>query len=255
MLCTGWAVVVLVAAGGQLQAQNRAGQYAPADIQYGSRVYAAQCAVCHGANGDVVSGVNLRNGQLRRASSDAELGEIITTGIPGTAMPPFAFNASELTGIIAYVRNMRDFDARSVPLGDPARGKAVFEGAGGCARCHRVDGKGPRLAPDLSSVGAYRTADALQRTILDPNANILPMNRSVRAVMKDGKVITGRRLNEDTYAVQLIDEQERLTSLEKADLREYAVIMGSAMPAYKDKLGTADLADVVAYLLSLKGPR
>jgi mono/diheme cytochrome c family protein len=72
--------------------------------------------------------------------------------------------------------------------------------------------------------------------------------------MKDGKVITGRRLNEDTYAVQLIDEQERLTSLEKADLREYAVIMGSAMPAYKDKLGTGDLADVVAYLLSRKGP-
>ena len=254
-LWTAWAVIVLAAGGGQLQAQNRAGQYAQADIQYGSRVYAAQCAVCHGANGNVVAGVDLRNGPLRRAPSDAELRDIITTGIPGTAMPPFAFDASELTGIIAYVRNMRDFDARSVPLGDPARGKAVFEGAGGCARCHRVEGKGPRLAPDLSSVGAYRTADALQRTILDPNANILPMNRSVRAVTKDGKVITGRRLNEDTYAVQLIDEQERLISLEKSDLREYTVIRGSSMPGYKDKLGAADLADLLAYLLSLKGPQ
>jgi hypothetical protein len=81
------------------------------------------------------------------------------------------------------------------------------------------------------------------------------MNRSVRAVTKDGKVITGRRLNEDTYAVQLIDEQERLISLEKGDLREYAVLMGSSMPAYKDKLRAGDLADLVAYLLSLKGPR
>jgi putative heme-binding domain-containing protein len=245
---------VLVAAGGRIQAQPRARQYAQADIQYGSRVYAAQCAVCHGASGNVVAGVDLRSGQLRRASSDAELFEIITTGIPGTAMPPFSFNAAELTGIIAYVRNMRDFDARSVPLGDPARGKTVFEGAGGCARCHRVDGKGPRLAPDLTSVGASRTADALQRTILDPDASILPMNRSVRAVMKDGRVVTGRRLNEDTYSVQLIDEREHLISLDKADLREYTVIKGSSMPPFRDKLGAGDLADLVAYLLSLKGP-
>jgi alcohol dehydrogenase (cytochrome c) len=246
---------VLVATGGELQAQDRASPYAQADIQYGSRVYAAQCAVCHGANGDLVAGVNLRNGPIRRASSDFELIELITSGIPGTAMPPFAFNASELTGVIAYVRTMRDFDARSVPTGDAARGKAVFAGAGGCGRCHRVEGRGPRLAPDLSSVGTYRTAGALQRAILDPSASILPMNRSVRAVMKDGKVITGRRLNEDTYAVQLIDEQERLISIEKADLREYTVIAGSSMPAYKDKLGTGDLADLVAYLLSLKGPQ
>lgn len=257
-LWTAWAavvVVVLVVAGGRLQAQNRAGQYAQADIQYGSGVYAAQCVVCHGANGDGVAGVDLRNGQLRRASSDAELGNIITNGIPGTAMAPFAFNASELAAIVAYVRNMRDFDARSVPLGDPARGKAIFEGAGGCVRCHRVDGKGPRLAPGLTDVGTSLTADALQRTILDPNANIRPINRSVRAVMKDGQVVTGRRLNEDTYTVQLVDRQERLISLEKADLREYTVIMGSSMPAYKDKLGAGDLADLVAYLLSLKGPR
>jgi putative heme-binding domain-containing protein len=170
-------------------------------------------------------------------------------------MPPFSFTAAELTGIVAYVRNMANFDARSVPLGDPARGKAVFQGVGGCARCHRAEGQGPRLAPDLSNVGAYRTADALQRTILDPSANMLAMNRSVRAVTKDGKVITGRRLNEDTYSVQLIDEQERLISLDKPDLREYTVVMASSMPAYKDKLAAADLADLVAYLLSLKGSR
>jgi hypothetical protein len=81
------------------------------------------------------------------------------------------------------------------------------------------------------------------------------MNRSVRAVLKDGRVVTGRRLNEDTYTVQLIDERERLMSLEKADLREYTVIEGSSMPSYKDKLSAGDLADLVAYLLSLKGQR
>jgi putative heme-binding domain-containing protein len=206
-------------------------------------------------SGDQINGVDLRGGQLRRASSDFDLRAVLTNGIPGTAMPPFKFDPSELSGIVAYIRNMRDFDARAVTLGDPRRGQAWFEGAGGCTGCHRVYGKGPRVAPDLSDIGTVRTADVLQRTLLDPNGSLLPMNRSVRVITRDGKVINGRRLNEDTYSVQLIDDQEHLLSLAKADLREYTVIKSSAMPSYKDKLSAQDLADVIAYLLSLKGLR
>ena len=64
----------------------------------------------------------------------------------------------------------------------------------------------------------------------------MPINRPVRAVTKDGRSINGRRLNEDTYTVQLIDEQERLVSLTKADLREYTILTASPMPSYKDRL-------------------
>ena len=66
-------------------------------------------------------------------------------------------------------------------------------------------------------------------------------------------MITGRRLNEDTYTVQLIDEQERLVSLVKANLREYGLVRRTSMPSYRDKLATDELADLLAYLLSLKG--
>ena len=72
----------------------------------------------------------------------------------------------------------------------------------------------------------------------DPSSALNFENRSVRAVTRDGKTITGRRLNEDTYTVQIIDEQERLVSLTKADLREYSVIEKPSMPAYK---GTSQL--------------
>jgi mono/diheme cytochrome c family protein len=72
-------------------------------------------------------------------------------------------------------------------------------------------------------------------------------------VTRDGRTINGRRLNEDTYTVQLIDDQERLISLNKADLREYAILTVSPMPSYRNKLTPDDLADVVAYLLTLKG--
>ena len=75
------------------------------------------------------------------------------------------------------------------------------------------------------------------------------------AVTRDGKTITGRRLNEDTYTVQLIDTEERLVSLIKSELREYTVLKTSAMPSYKEKLTSADLDDLVAYLRTLKGAR
>src|SRR5207245_6303388 len=106
-----------------------------------------------------------------------------------------------------------------------------------------------------SDIGAIRAPDALTRSLIDPSGAMLPLNRYVRAVTRDGKVITGRRLNEDTYTVQLIDTGEHLVSLIKLDLREYTVLKTSAMPSYKEKLTSAELDDVVAYLRTLKGAR
>jgi putative heme-binding domain-containing protein len=227
--------------------------YAPADVQYGARLYGQQCTVCHGGTGEGVAGVDLRANRFKRSATDTDLRAVITNGVAGTSMPSFKFEPPELTAVIAYIRNMRDFDAKTTLIGDPARGRLVFEGKGECTQCHRINGKGPRVAPDLSDIGAIRTPDTLRRVIVDPDAEVRPANRSVRAVTRDGKVITGRRLNEDTYTVQLIDEQEHLVSLVKADLREYGLVRRTAMPAYRDKLGTDELADLLAYLLSLKG--
>src|SRR5205823_13356591 len=112
---------------------------------------------------------------------------------------------------------------------------------------------GSRVAPDLSDIGAVRSAGSLQRSLMDPASQMFPINRPIRVVTRDGKVINGRRLNEDTYSVQLIDDQERLVSLTKADLREYAIATTSPMPSIKSTLSDEVLADVMAYLLPLKG--
>jgi putative heme-binding domain-containing protein len=258
-----WAVPLLwpvplvwgVLLGPRAYAQNPPTLYPQADVAYGARIYTAQCTTCHGVTGDVVPGVDFRAGRFKRITSDVDLRTTITTGVPGTAMPPFNFDPAELAGIVAYLRNMRDYDARGMTLGDPARGQALFDGAGNCRSCHRLNGKGPRLAPDLSDIGSIRTVDYLQRTLLDPQGALLPQNRSVRTVTRDGRVIQGRRLNEDTYTVQIIDEQENLVSLPKAGLREYSVSKTSAMPSYKDKFSSQDVSDMVAYLLSLRGAK
>ena len=253
-----WAVLGLLWAASpvaamQNPAQAHPGEYAPADIAYGARLYDAQCTTCHGANGDGVGGVDLRSGRFRNAVTDQDLTRVITNGIPGTGMQAFRLDASEVAGIVAYLRNMNSFDRGSVKPGDPGRGRLTFEGKGSCTRCHRVGVQGSRVAPDLSDIGATRSAGSLLRSVTEPTSQMMPINRPVRAVTRDGKVINGRRLNEDTYTVQLLDEQEKLVSLIKADLREYSILTVSPMPSYKDRLTEGELADVVAYLLSLKG--
>jgi len=241
---------------GHAAAQNAQGAvdgYAQADMAYGAGLYTAQCSTCHGPNGDMVGGVDLKSGRFRNATTDQDLTRVIATGFPNAGMPAFRFDPAEFTGIIAYLRNMTTFDAGSIRAGDAEHGRALFEGQGGCTRCHRVGAKGARVAPDLSDIGANRSAGSLQRSLVDPASQMMPINRPVRAVRRDGKVINGRRLNEDTYTVQILDDQERLVSLDKADLREFTILTTSPMPSYKDQLTADDLADLVAYLLSLKG--
>jgi putative heme-binding domain-containing protein len=238
----------------QSTSQEHPGQYAPADIVNGSRLYGEQCATCHGPTGTGVGNVDLRRGRFRNASSDEDLKRVIASGLPNTAMPAFKFSNAELNAVVAYLRSGLDVNARAAVVGNPERGRSIFHGQGKCGTCHRVNGEGPAgIAPDLSDVGSARTAVSLQLSVLDPSSGMMPINRPVRIVTRDGRTIRGRRLNEDTYSIQLVDEQGRLQSIMKSDLREYEVLRVSPMPSYKDKLTTDEIADVVAYLLTLRG--
>lgn len=248
----GLCVFALLAPSAQAAAQGLGDhQYTSADIEAGSRLYATECALCHGPSGDGVDGVDLRLGVFRRQLSDFGLRQLITTGLAEARMPGFDFERAELDAIVAFIRAGFDPDAAAVKVGSAARGRAIFEAANGCASCHRVNGRGPRTAPDLSDIGAIRTPIALQRTLLDPSGSLLPINRPVRIVTGSGEIIHGRRLNEDTYTVQLIDSAGRLRSLVKTELTEFEV---SRLPTMEPTtLSSSQVADVIGYLLSLRG--
>jgi len=224
-------------------------QYTSAAIEAGSRVYTSECALCHGPLGDRVDGVNLRRQQFRGPRSDEDLRTIITTGVGGSRMPAFDLSATELDGIIAYIRAGFDPSGVAVRIGDADRGHAVFQAE--CASCHRVNGVGPRTAPDLSDIGAIRTPATLQRTLLDPYTALLPINKQVRIVTQEGEQVSGRRLNEDTYSVQIIDSQERLRSFVKSELADYEILR---TPTHTPAMISGDqVADIVGYLLTLRG--
>ena len=140
-----------------------------------------------------------------------------------------------------------------LPPGDPSRGAEIVTGKGQCLACHRVHGAGSRVGPDLTDVGTGRGPEQLQASLVDPDAEILPENRGYRVVTRDGTTITGRILNHDTFQVLMMDAKEQLRSFNKSDLREHAFVKASAMPSYRGKLTVQELADVVAYLSTLKG--
>jgi putative heme-binding domain-containing protein len=242
--------IALFASALGLRAQH---SFTPIDVEDGGRLYRANCSICHGAQGDGIAGIDLGHGKFRRAKDDDDIAAIIRTGIAGTAMPPNNFSDFQSLTIVAYLHSIAAAIAGSTSGGDPVSGKAIYDGKGGCASCHRIRGAGSRTGPDLSDIGNLRLAGELERSITDPDAEILAQNRTFRAVTKEGATITGTLLNEDKYAVQLLDSTGRLVSLRRANLKESGVLEKSPMPSYKDKLSQSELADLVSYLVTLKG--
>lgn len=225
----------------------------PIDIEEGARYFGNFCAQCHGAEGNAMPQADLSRPNLRRATTDDLLASIMVSGIPGTAMPPNALRPREVFTIVAYIGSLRTAPPGVASRGNAARGQALFSGKGNCLSCHRVGDKGAFVGPNLSEIGLLRRAAALERSVVNPAAEILSTNATVVAVSDSGTTIRGRVLNEDTHSVQLMDQNGRFQSFAKNALRSLTRETTTAMPSYKDRLTVAELVDLVAYLTTLRG--
>jgi cytochrome c oxidase cbb3-type subunit III len=222
------------------------------DLYGGEQAYQNYCANCHGKVGNQIAQVDLGHGSFRKPYSDDELVNIIMRGIAGTPMPATPnMSREQAAQIVAWLRS-RALTKDASAGGDAVRGQALFVGKGQCATCHRVNGVGSRLGPDLSRIGRLRTGNQLLTSLLDPDSEVQPGNRSYSVTTRAGRRISGRLLNHDVYTVQLIDDQEQLRSFLKADLAAQG-FMPSPMPSLRGKMSAGELADLVRYLVSLRG--
>lgn len=221
------------------------------DVVDGRQAWQLYCANCHGPDGDLVANVDLGHGNFRQPYTDAQLAALLRNGIPGTPMPGNpGMSAEQIDQIVAYLRSLGSVDAAA--SGDAARGAALFAGKGACADCHRIAGQGSRLGPDLSAVGRLRSAAELEVSLRAPERVVLPMHRFYRVVTRSGDAVSGRLLNQDAFSVQLLDTDEQLRSFEKSALREHGFI-DPGMPSVEGLLSDQEVADLVAYLASLRG--
>jgi putative heme-binding domain-containing protein len=223
------------------------------DVENGARAYQGTCAACHGPDGNLIAGIDFGRGVLRRPYTDDELARIIIGGIPNTPMAPSPLmSQQQAQQIVAYLRSLPDTAVDATVRGNVARGREVVFGSGACLTCHKVGATGSALGPDLSRIGLDRRAADLMRALVDPNADVQPTHRFYQVTPKRGAAVAGRLLNHDTFTVQLFDMTGELRSFDKADLRDFGFV-ASPMPSYREALSPQALADVVSYLVSLRG--
>ena len=143
---------------------------------------------------------------------------------------------------------------KQAPLSEAEVSKAKeLINANGCLSCHRIGEMGSYLGPDLNDIGESRSPEQLRASLVSPNKVVLPENRMVRIITRDGKTVTGRILNQDGFSVQLIDSSSQLRSFQKSNLQEFTILDRNPMPSYADKMSAEDMTDLIHYLSSLKG--
>lgn len=127
-----------------------------------------------------------------------------------------------------------------------AHGKEVY--AKQCAKCHKVQGEGYVVGPDLSST-TQRTDEMLVSDVLDPSNQITVGYNNYTVVTEDGKIFTGVLAAETATSVTLRREQGAEDTILRKDIEEMAASTISMMPENLEKeVSPQDVADLIAYL-------
>jgi cytochrome c oxidase cbb3-type subunit III len=223
-----------------------------AAIKYGMGLFRSRCADCHGMDARGVRAPDLTQVWASGRTDDG-LFKTLKAGVPGTEMPanPRMFD-QEGWQILAYLRTLAASAPTDTPRGNAQNGERVFRA--NCASCHRVNGTGGRLGPDLSRVGLARTRDTMVRQIRGATEDFRPGYEPVTVTTANGQAIHGVKKREDLFSVQIMDTRERIQGYEKDKMKTVVDDKKSAMPVFgPERLSESDLDDVLRYLQSLRG--
>ncbi len=258
----GWAGV-LSAGGGRSQQSDADKPAAPdaAVLAEGQAMFRGLCSGCHGGAGRGGKGPDLTDNKWLHGGTDADIARTIQNGVPGTTMKKLgdALKPEQIRRLIAYIRSLARSPSESTwkpyLAGDPHAGRKLFfdlKGKVQCARCHTIGGEGGRIGPVLDRIAARRSPEFIMESILEPSKDIAPEYEAVAVAGKDGRVLTGLRINETNFNIQLREENGRFHSLMKRDLDEVKVLKKSLMPEnFGELLTVKELHDLFAYLMSL----
>jgi putative heme-binding domain-containing protein len=234
----------------------------PAALAEGQALFRGLCSGCHGGAGRGGKGPDLTDNRWIHGGNDADIARVIENGVPNTTMKKLgdALKPEQIKKLIAHIRSLARSPGESTwkpyLAGDPNVGRKLFfdtQSKLQCAKCHRVGGEGGRIGPALDRIASRRSPEFVMESILEPSKDIAPEYEAVAVATKDGRVITGLRVNETNFSVQLYEENGRFHSLMKRDLEDFKVLKKSLMPEnIAEQLTVKDLHDVFAYLMSLQ---
>jgi cytochrome c oxidase cbb3-type subunit III len=245
-------VLVVLGLARLLAGQQSGARLGKADGNPGRQIFAMNCAACHGLDG---SGTQRAPNIVSSASveklSTADLLRIVSAGVPGTGMPGFrSMGEDRLKAIVQYIQDLQGKNTQSV-RGNADRGKAVFFGKGGCSACHMIAGSGGFIAPDLTAYAQSHSPERIKAAITDPSTRDSKAS-IITATTADSRQYRGIVRNEDNFSLQLQAMDGSFHFFAKSALKRIDRETLSIMPSdYGSKLSSAELDDLVSYLLSL----
>jgi putative heme-binding domain-containing protein len=233
-----------------------------AALAEGQSLFRGLCSGCHGGAGRGGKGPDLTDNRWIHGSKDEDIARVITNGVPKTTMKKMgdSLKPDLIRKLIAYIRSLARSSTESTwkpyIAGDTNVGHRLFfdlQAKSQCAKCHSVGGEGGRIGPALDRIASRRAPDFIMESILQPSKEIAPEYEAVAVATKAGQVITGLRVNETNFSIQLHEENGRFHSLLKRDLEEVKVLKKSLMPEnFAEVLTVKELHDLFAYLMTLE---
>ena len=233
-----------------------------AALAEGQSLFRGLCSGCHGGQGRGGKGPDLTDDRWLHGGKDEDIIRVIKNGVPGTTMKKLgeSLKDPQIDKIVGYIRSLArapgDSNWKPYMPGDPKAGEQLFfdeKGKALCAKCHSVHRKGGHIGPVLDRIAVRRAPEYIMESIVQPSKFIDPMFESVQAITKTGKAITGLRINETNFSIQLREENGRFHSFMKRDLDEVHVLTKSMMPDnISEQLTVKQLHDLFAFLMSLE---
>jgi putative heme-binding domain-containing protein len=258
----GWAWAVHGQDPSAKPAAPSAGAGDQAALAEGQSLFRGLCSGCHGGAGRGGKGPDLTDNRWIHGNTDLDIARVIQNGVPQTTMKKMGESLKEdqIKKLIAYIRSLARAPGESLwkpyLTGSPDAGRALFfdaKGKANCAKCHTVGGEGGRIGPPLDRLASRRAPEFIMESILEPSKEIAPEFEAVSVATTDGRVITGLRVNETNFSIQLREESGRFHSLLKRDLEEIKVLKKSLMPEnFAELLTVKELHDLFAYLMTLE---
>lgn len=229
-----------------------------AAVARGQKLFVPTCGFCHGPDASGRSGPDLvASGLVIRDEQGSLIGPVVHNGRPGTAMPAFrSLTAAEIADISAFLHaqqraaaNRFAYSFRDVVTGNPAAGKAYFNGDGGCNACHSPSG-------DLAGVAARIQPAELQAAMISPpnfrGRRAPGPSERVTVTLPSGETIAGKLVLRDSDTVALVDGQGWYHSYPVQGAKIEVQDPLAAHKALVTTITDTEMHDLLAYLETLK---
>jgi cytochrome c oxidase cbb3-type subunit III len=250
----------IYAASGQAPAKTQnagpthGGDTIPPAVTAGGATFQQNCAFCHGRDaGGGETGPDLTRSKLVGADVGGDkIGDVVLHGRTDKGMPAFQLSGEQISNLAAFIHFVRTkaesqsgkrkgVDVADLQTGNVEAGKAYFNGAGGCAKCHSPTG-------DLAGIAGKYQGLQLEERMLYPK----DVKSKVTVTLPSGQDLSGTLEYIDEFTIGMRDGEGTYHSWKTSDVKYKVDAPVEAHVAQFPKYSDDDIHNLMAYIQTLK---